>query len=225
MLLWRCRWAHPCIHTATVKHVWLSLNLSCKYLCKRGLYCGELLGIRMSVHMCACMLFLYPTPFTRCWNAHAISWLFQGPILIITQGSQLFLVFPFQHAVDLHNECVCLCGHPCPPLLTGLWREQVSWHGATRRPAWRSTRWCRTGWMRSCSGSSWPRSETGCPGSSYGSEPPRTLCGATGGLTWGRQREGRGLKNTAEKLKWNLDWIWLCSSQSFKSGEVITMGN
>lgn len=69
-------------------------------------------------------------------------------------------------------------------ILTGLWRGWVNWHGATRRPAWRSTRWCRTGWTKPCSGSSWPRSGTGCLGSSYGSEPHHTLCGATGGLTW-----------------------------------------
>lgn len=84
---------------------------------------------------------------------------------------------------------VCFPGGPLtlphpPIILTGLWRGRANWHGATRRPAWCSTRWCRTGWTRSCSGSSWPRSGTGCLGSGYGSEPHHTLCGATGGLTW-----------------------------------------
>lgn len=109
--------------------------------------------------------------------------------------------------------CVFSCGHRSPPpLLTGLWRERVNWHGATQRPAWRSTRWCRTGWMRSYSGSSWPRSGTDCLGSGYGSEPHHTLCGATGGLTWGRQWEGRGF--THERLS--------PGAKEFKKGGRVT---
>lgn len=146
----------------------------------------------------------------------------------------------FHHRCELwiahSNVCVYSCGRPSP-LLTGLWREPVNWHGATRRPAWRPTHWYRTGWMIPCSGSSWPRSGKGCLGSGYGSEPPRTLCGATGGLTWGRQWDERihtwevvsrakREKNTLKKLKWNLDWAWLFFKwlAESKSGEAITMG-
>lgn len=128
-----------------------------------------------------------------------------------TKGRTIFQIFRHQCELWICAVWVYSCSHPSPPLLTGLWRERVNWHGATRRPAWRSTRWYRTGWMRSCSGSSWPRSGTGCLGSSYGSEPPRMLCGATGGLTWGRQWEGRGfilqrLSRGQKDIKYLKNW-------------------
>lgn len=36
--------------------------------------------------------------------------------------------------------------------------------------------------------------------------------------------EDKKTRNTAEKLKWNLDWRLLCSSQPFISGKAKTMG-
>ena len=137
---------------------------------------------------------------------------------------------------NLRNVHMYSSGHPSPPLLTGLWRELVSWHGATPHPAWRSTRWYRTGWMRPCSGSSWSRSETGCLGSGYGSGPPRMLCGVTGGLTWGRQWERSGV--TVERLyqgQKDRNTLWKTEvkfgqnmtgweQNNWKSGKALTIG-